>query len=54
MRETLGESKAHRLFGSDHDDRDLRRRLLHRLGDSVDVHYKHIDVEAGEFGGERG
>ncbi len=53
-RETLGESKGNRLFGTRHDDRDLRRRLLHRRGDSVGAHHKHLDVEGGEFGGERG
>ena len=53
MRETLGESKSNRLFSRNHDDRDLRRCLSHRLGDSVGVHHKHIDVEGGEFGGER-
>jgi len=52
--QTLGESKVNRLFGRCHDDRDLRRRLLHSLGDSVDGHHHHLDVEVGEFGGKSG
>ena len=54
MREALDESRGHRLFGHQHDDRALGHRLLHRLGDEVGGHHKDIDGAGGEVGDERG
>jgi hypothetical protein len=54
MREALDEARGHRLFGHQHDNRALGRRLLHRLGDEVVGHHKDIDVAGGEVGDERG
>jgi hypothetical protein len=54
MREALDESRGHRLFGNQHDNRALGHRLLHRPGDEVAGHHEDIDVVGGEFGDERG